>query len=79
MDSLEVYKDGEDQWRWRYRHENGNVMADSGQGYTNASDMLHGAMYVMWFTSYDKTKQQLYSLHRERVQIVLLGGVTLDV
>lgn len=32
---FEVYKDSEEQWRWRLRHRNGNIIADSGEGYSS--------------------------------------------
>lgn len=31
--SFEIYEDDEGTWRWRLRHRNGNVLADSGRGY----------------------------------------------
>ena len=33
--TFEVYEDESDAWRWRLRHQNGNVVADSGQGYSS--------------------------------------------
>lgn len=33
--SFELYEDSADQHRWRLRHENGNIIADSGQGYAS--------------------------------------------
>jgi len=36
--SFEVYRDGAGEWRWRLIHENGNVLADSGEGYTRRRD-----------------------------------------
>ncbi|MEF8781042.1 MAG: DUF1508 domain-containing protein [Haloferacaceae archaeon] len=36
--TFEVFEDSEGQWRWRLRHENGNVIADSGQGYASKSN-----------------------------------------
>jgi len=31
--AFEVYEDAGGEWRWRLRHRNGNIMADSGEGY----------------------------------------------
>jgi uncharacterized protein YegP (UPF0339 family) len=31
--AFEIYEDAESKWRWRLRHRNGNILADSGQGY----------------------------------------------
>ncbi|WP_436935701.1 HVO_2922 family protein [Halovenus marina] len=42
--AFEIYEDAEGKWRWRLRHRNGNVLADSGQGYaerTGAEDGLN--------------------------------------
>lgn len=33
-------------WRWRYVAENGNILADSGQGYSRRIDALRGAEAV---------------------------------
>jgi uncharacterized protein YegP (UPF0339 family) len=35
--AFEIYEDAADEWRWRLRHRNGNVLADSGEGYTSRS------------------------------------------
>lgn len=34
---FKFYKDEEDKWRW-HKEGGGNIVADSGQGYTNLSD-----------------------------------------
>lgn len=36
--TLEFYKDAVLEWRWRLVHANGNVVADSGEGYKNRGD-----------------------------------------
>ena len=33
--TFEVYEDAADEWRWRLVHDNGNVIADSGEGYAS--------------------------------------------
>ena len=33
-----IYKDASDEWRWRLKSVNGNVLADSGEGYKNKQD-----------------------------------------
>ncbi|MDZ7688991.1 MAG: HVO_2922 family protein [Halobacteriales archaeon] len=38
MLKFELYKDKADEWRWRLRHRNGNIMADSGEGYARKTD-----------------------------------------
>ena len=40
--TFEVYEDRADEWRWRLVHDNGNVTADSGQGYTTRQSALDG-------------------------------------
>lgn len=40
--TFELYEDAEDEWRWRLRHENGNIIADSGQGYTSKQKARQG-------------------------------------
>lgn len=35
--AFEVYEDNAGEWRWRLRHRNGNIIADSGEGYSSRS------------------------------------------
>ncbi|WP_323171006.1 DUF1508 domain-containing protein [Natrialba sp. PRR66] len=35
---FEVYQDRADEWRWRLVHWNGNILADSGEGYTSRAN-----------------------------------------
>ncbi|WP_158853515.1 DUF1508 domain-containing protein [Halorhabdus sp. CUG00001] len=35
--AFEVYEDAGGEWRWRLRHRNGNIIADSGEGYADRS------------------------------------------
>jgi amphi-Trp domain-containing protein len=44
---FEVYRDAGEEWRWRLRHRNGNVIATSGQGYTRKHNALNGLRSVM--------------------------------
>lgn len=38
-----MYKDRAGQWRWQLVHNsNGKVISDSGEGYWNKSDCIHG-------------------------------------
>lgn len=32
--TFELYEDRAGEWRWRLVHDNGNVIADGGEGYT---------------------------------------------
>lgn len=36
--TLEVYKDAEKRWRWRMTASNGEIVADSAQGYARRID-----------------------------------------
>jgi uncharacterized protein YegP (UPF0339 family) len=33
--AFEVFKDAAEEWRWRLRHRNGNIIADSSEGYSS--------------------------------------------
>ncbi len=39
---FELYRDGAGEWRWRLVHRNGNVLADSGEGYARKADARGG-------------------------------------
>jgi amphi-Trp domain-containing protein len=40
--TFELYEDSAGQWRWRLRHDNGNIIADSGEGYTTKANAKNG-------------------------------------
>jgi len=40
--TFEVYQDRGDEWRWRLVHDNGNVMADGGEGYASRQKCEQG-------------------------------------
>lgn len=44
--TFEIYEDDADEWRWRLRHRNGRIMADSGQGYGSRSDAVEAVNRV---------------------------------
>jgi len=44
--TFELYADAEDKWRWRLRHDNGNTIADSGQGYASKQKAKQGLSSV---------------------------------
>lgn len=39
---FEVYRDTADEWRWRLVVSNGNVIADSGEGYSSKQGAKRG-------------------------------------
>ncbi|WP_435185636.1 HVO_2922 family protein [Halobellus sp. EA9] len=40
--SFEVYQDNADEWRWRLVVSNGNIIADSGEGYASKQGVKRG-------------------------------------
>lgn len=36
----QCYRDSHGEWRFRIKHRNGNVLADSGEGYSRHVDMM---------------------------------------
>lgn len=40
--TFEVYEDARGLWRWRLRHDNGNIIADSGEGYASRQGAENG-------------------------------------
>ena len=44
---FEVYEDRGGEWRWRLVHWNGNIVADSGEGYSSRSNAKRAARSVM--------------------------------
>ncbi|MFO7833480.1 MAG: HVO_2922 family protein [Halohasta sp.] len=40
--TFEVYEDTAGQWRWRLVHDNGNILADSGEGYSSKQKCTQG-------------------------------------
>lgn len=43
---FELYREASGQWRWRLRHQNGQVIADSAEGYARREDCEHGIALV---------------------------------
>ncbi|WP_317988501.1 HVO_2922 family protein [Haloprofundus salinisoli] len=44
--TFELYRDKADEWRWRLRHRNGNIIADGGEGYSSKSAAKNGIKSV---------------------------------
>lgn len=40
--TFELYEDHADEWRWRLIHQNGNIIADCGEGYSSKRAALNG-------------------------------------
>ena len=43
---FEVYRDQAREWRWRLVHVNGNIIADSGEGYNRKAGAMKGLKSV---------------------------------
>lgn len=39
---FELFQDAADEWRWRLRHRNGNIIADGGEGYDRKAGAING-------------------------------------
>ncbi len=46
-----VYKDNADEWRWRLVASNGNIVADSGEGYTERNDAVEALERVKEYST----------------------------
>ncbi len=44
--TFELYEDRAEQYRWRLRHDNGNIIADSGEGYASKQKAEQGLQSV---------------------------------
>ena len=44
--TFEVYEDRAGRWRWRLVHSNGNIIADSGEGYASRQKCEQGLASV---------------------------------
>jgi len=44
--TFELYRDETDEWRWRLVHGNGNIIADSGEGYASRQKAEQGLRSV---------------------------------
>jgi uncharacterized protein YegP (UPF0339 family) len=44
--TFELFEDSEGKWRWRLVHDNGNVVADGGQGYSSKQKAKQGLRSV---------------------------------
>lgn len=38
MDKVHFFKDDADEWRWHRKSENGEIVADSAEGYTDVAE-----------------------------------------
>jgi uncharacterized protein len=45
--TFELFQDKKGEFRWRLRHSNGNIIADSGEGYTTKASAKNGISSVV--------------------------------
>ncbi len=50
-DGFEVYQDNAEEWRWRLRAANGELVADSGEGYANRSKAMDAVERVQSYAA----------------------------
>lgn len=79
--AFEIYRDASGEWRWRLLHRNGNVLADSGQGYTRrrdarrAVDRVREAIDEFEFDVYEDTRGEYrWRLTSSNARIVADSG-----
>lgn len=46
MAKFVIYKDRSEQYRWRFKSANGNIIADSAEGYTSKESAKNGIDFV---------------------------------
>lgn len=46
MAKFVIYKDRSEQYRWRFKDNNGNIIADSAEGYTSKQSAKDGINFV---------------------------------
>ena len=44
------FRDRIGEWRWTVRHDNGHILADSGEGYSNKADCVGESKVILNFT-----------------------------
>ena len=46
MAYFEIYKDADNEFRWRFQANNGRNMAESGEGYNNRANCQHSIILI---------------------------------
>ena len=54
--TVELYKDAAGEFRWRYVHDNGNVIADSGEGYVGRYEAKRGILTALFHATDPETE-----------------------
>jgi len=66
--TFETYEDAAGEYRWRLRHDNGNVLADSGEGYGSASgrdDAVDRVRHYVRSADYLRIDPAAFELYRD--------------
>ena len=69
---FEVYRDQGDEFRWRLIHRNGNILADSGEGYTRRNDAARAVDRLR--DRIDELEFEVYEDNAEEYRWRLRGG-----
>jgi uncharacterized protein YegP (UPF0339 family) len=67
--SFETYADASDDYRWRLRHDNGNIIADSGEGYSSSGsrdDAIDRVKQYVQSADYMRLKPAAFELYRDK-------------
>ena len=46
MANFEIYRDADNEFRWRFQANNGRIMAESGEGYNNQANCQHAILLI---------------------------------
>ena len=66
---FECYEDAEGNYRWRLRHDNGNIIADSGEGYSSTrrrDDAVEGVKHYVQAADYLRIEPAAFELYRDK-------------
>jgi uncharacterized protein YegP (UPF0339 family) len=69
--NFELYKDKSGEFRWRLTHTNGQVIANSGRGYTTKENAMNGISSVI------QTLMPVHESPRSLSSTVALGAFSL--
>lgn len=54
--TVEIYEDDAGEYRWRYVHQNGNIIADSGEGYVGRYEAKRGILTALFHATASDTE-----------------------
>ena len=71
---FEIYKDKAEEFRWRLKSSNGEILATPGQGYKSMGDAKAGIELVMKSGDNDKLKYEVYGDDKKEYRWRLKAG-----